>query len=1214
MAKNVDHIQHIKSSVVIESNGVLSPKLPSPSVMAEGEIAVNFAEGHETLSIKNSSGDIVTFSCDDKFYDKKFIDNKLGSGFTGENSATTVTQMIEENELVTSSALNDLKANKADISAVTDVQDDISELSAITTAHTANTTIHLTSSEKSNLHSHSNKSALDSITGSVGTMAYENTSVLNGYADSVKYNSTSHKVEFYHGTTAGTMVFSFDASAFIIDGMVDNVEIADVTSGASTVKCLVVSFNTDAGKQDINIPLSDIFDSDLYYTKQETSGATEISTALAAKANSDELGETIHYLTGMTGAAGGTNLSASWSGECSEITELYTGLCVRFLIPTAGHATGVTLSINGGEKHKVLYNNTTLTTHYGANTVLNLTYDANTTGTYYSGSSTQASVQGVWRANADYDSNTNTIGYQIGHNQKIYKTNAATYRYMLLLQKDETTLTPVNTKSNTTAGTKTLTTESFIPFGDIIYYSTTTTVSAGGVMASGTTWTQYGLNLAYSFNTTDTLVSGQSVYIVAVPQSDGKAKLHSSPISQVLPTTEDGLIYIYLGQAYSDTNIYLLNNHPIYYYKDGQIRLYTNSIVSSVDQVLNDTTSASTNPVATKAVYNTIKDTELVWTNAYNTLSGVVSSHTSDTSIHLSASDRTNLDSITGSVGTMAYEDASSYSSATEVNTALGNKADASHSQGSDTISSMTSYSMALESGAITTADTLNQAIGKLEKADAEIYDKFGSGFTGVNSGRTVTKVIEDNERVIAESLTDLNDRKLDASAFTNHSYTSNEIVAMTSYSIASTSGAITTSDTLNQAIGKLERGNNDISSIVGSGFTLSSITDVIINDEKITAFALNDLDDKKVNVSDFNKAGEGIHILRNVGGTVGGTGTGYVNDSVWSGTCDDFTSLYDGLMVQIKIPVSGFTSGTSLSINGGAAHPVIYNASTKISTIYPTGTTLVLVYDSSISSTLYFGNTAATTVQGVWKKMGEYNTNTTYTVMPNIYAPYATYKAYSAIYRYQVLLQKNETTLLPTNGVSGSTGTSKTMTTEEFDPFGNIFYYNVTATTSANTAIATGRTYQQVLADMRYAFNTSSSFTASRSVYLVAVPQANGMAKLHSAPISQTLPTTDDGLIYIYLGVAYDTYRIEMTINHPIYQFKNGQLRQYVGSMDYLSSSDVVTSITTSNSGSTSPASVSAVMNVIKDNEEVISSALNDINSRLTYLEGLINSLQNGS
>jgi hypothetical protein len=57
MAKNIEHIQHIKSNVV--ENGI--PKLPNPSALTEGEIAINYAEGYETISIKNSSGNISTF-------------------------------------------------------------------------------------------------------------------------------------------------------------------------------------------------------------------------------------------------------------------------------------------------------------------------------------------------------------------------------------------------------------------------------------------------------------------------------------------------------------------------------------------------------------------------------------------------------------------------------------------------------------------------------------------------------------------------------------------------------------------------------------------------------------------------------------------------------------------------------------------------------------------------------------------------------------------------------------------------------------------------------------------------------------------------------------------------------------------------------------------------------------------------------------------------
>ena len=110
MAKNINHIQHIKSSVVEDGK----PKLPSSSVLVEGEIAVNFAKDVETLSIKNASGEVVTFSSDNYYTEKK-----LGSGFTGDNSGKTVTEAIDESEQVVSAALNDLNERKMDASAYT---------------------------------------------------------------------------------------------------------------------------------------------------------------------------------------------------------------------------------------------------------------------------------------------------------------------------------------------------------------------------------------------------------------------------------------------------------------------------------------------------------------------------------------------------------------------------------------------------------------------------------------------------------------------------------------------------------------------------------------------------------------------------------------------------------------------------------------------------------------------------------------------------------------------------------------------------------------------------------------------------------------------------------------------------------------------------------------------------------------------------------------
>lgn len=101
---------------------------------------------------------------------------------------------------------------------------------------------------------------------------------VTSYADAVKYDTNTKYMKFYHGGTGGTEVFSFDASPFLIDGMVQNVEIKDVTISGESVTCLVISFNTDAGKQDINIPLTDIFDASNYYTKDEVDAELSAKT------------------------------------------------------------------------------------------------------------------------------------------------------------------------------------------------------------------------------------------------------------------------------------------------------------------------------------------------------------------------------------------------------------------------------------------------------------------------------------------------------------------------------------------------------------------------------------------------------------------------------------------------------------------------------------------------------------------------------------------------------------------------------------------------------------------------------------------------------------------------------------------------------------------------------------------------------------------------
>lgn len=102
---------------------------------------------------------------------------------------------------------------------------------------------------------------------------------LEAYPTIALYNSSTKKITFKNASNTELPDMEIDASAFIKDGMVNDVVIQNGN--------LVVSFNTDAGKEDISIPLSSIFDPSNYYTKTQTD--TQISNAMGA------LGEAAKY-------------------------------------------------------------------------------------------------------------------------------------------------------------------------------------------------------------------------------------------------------------------------------------------------------------------------------------------------------------------------------------------------------------------------------------------------------------------------------------------------------------------------------------------------------------------------------------------------------------------------------------------------------------------------------------------------------------------------------------------------------------------------------------------------------------------------------------------------------------------------------------------------------------------------------------------------------
>lgn len=179
------------------------------------------------------------------------LDGYWNSGQT-ENAITAATsalaESIAEQGYQTSGDVQNAISGKAEAS-------DVQTLSGTVTAHTANTDIHVTTADKTAWNAKADLSDIPSV---------------SGYADAVAYDTNSKEMKFYHGGTGGTEVFSFDASPFLVDGMIESVVITSVTSGGSEVQVLEITWNSAAGGQVTDIPLAAIFDPSNYYTTAQT--------------------------------------------------------------------------------------------------------------------------------------------------------------------------------------------------------------------------------------------------------------------------------------------------------------------------------------------------------------------------------------------------------------------------------------------------------------------------------------------------------------------------------------------------------------------------------------------------------------------------------------------------------------------------------------------------------------------------------------------------------------------------------------------------------------------------------------------------------------------------------------------------------------------------------------------------------------------------------
>lgn len=333
---------------------------------------------------------------------------------------------------------------------------------------------------------------------------------------------------------------------------------------------------------------------------------------------------TADSVAGNTTAA--TYKSVRWYVSGVEgITAPYDGMKIVLKIPRAGAATvGVVLSLNGNtnaDYHPVAYNvNGVLTTPFSANSIKLLTYDASATMDCYITSGTKSTVTGVWKTEADYDSNTTTTYGTLEYYFRPYAGERLS-RYKLVALDKDNRIVPITTELYTGD----YSTSTTYAIGDIVksdssyyrskvnsnknkavtntsyweaytmptrftpnttafkpekiwFYNTTTTVAVGGALG-GQTLTAIGYNtsilsntfwesipayrviyLAGTYNkTTGLFTLDSSTYYVLVPDNTANLALNSYFTS--------GKDYILVGSTYSSANYFqLFMNNPMFHF------------------------------------------------------------------------------------------------------------------------------------------------------------------------------------------------------------------------------------------------------------------------------------------------------------------------------------------------------------------------------------------------------------------------------------------------------------------------------------------------------------------------------------------------------------------------------------------------------------------------------------------------------------------------
>lgn len=251
--------------------------------------------------------------------------------------------------------------------------------------------------------------------------------------------------------------------------------------------------------------------------------------------------------------------------------------------------------------------------------------------------------------------------------------------------------------------------------------------------------------------------------------------------------------------------------------------------------------------------------------------------------------------------------------------------------------------------------------------------------------------------------------------------------------------------------------------------------------------------------------------------GTHGTTAT-----ATWTGTSTVLTEIKAGTRIQYKLSSAGASNVTlNLTLKNGTttgAKKVYFLNTTRLGTQYGVNAVVDLVYDGS-----------------AWRVLNPYTNSDTV----GAYAG-AVKAGANGVYNYSLVMRDTADTWVSLT-TSAGTGTSKARYTGGLYP-DKVLYMGSNAAYAEGAT--TGTCYDALALNLNYSTNSGSSLTVGKAVYLVGEIHSDGLFYLDSTWWTQTVPTTENGKTYIYLGLAYNTSSIYLASENTLFVYYDGKFR----------------------------------------------------------------------